>query len=184
MSRMFAPCPWPLPMRPPGTATGPLPFAPAMAPLEAWCRRSREVRREICGVLEAKAEAGGFSWWEKGPCGRCCGGGRSRWWGASARSEFGWLVGEKVVMALARCGTAVRRRHRSQDSERGSRRGIRGKRLISLALGGGSEKTLAAPGIVEQRQVAYGGVVSSGIRHVDSLTGAERQCEKLLGRDE
>lgn len=55
---------WPL--RPPGTAMGPLPFVPAMAPLEAWWRRSREVRREICGVFEVKAALGAFSWCEKG----------------------------------------------------------------------------------------------------------------------
>jgi hypothetical protein len=95
---------------------GPLPFGPAIAPLEPWCRRSREVRREICGLLEVKEEAGGSNWWEKGPCCRCCGGGAWCWWGVSASSEFGWLVGAKVVMALARSpsGTAVRGGTKSQ----------------------------------------------------------------------
>lgn len=88
---------------------GPLPLEPAIAPLEELCRRSREARRETCGVLEEKAEAGGFNWWEKGPCCRCCGGGSWWWWGVSTSSEFGWLVGAKVVMALARSGTAVQR---------------------------------------------------------------------------
>lgn len=54
---------------------GPLPLGPAIAPLELWCRRSREVRREICGGFEVKAEAGGFSWCAKGPCWSCGGGG-------------------------------------------------------------------------------------------------------------
>jgi hypothetical protein len=34
ISRKFALCSWPL-MRPPGTAIGPWPFAPAIAPLES-----------------------------------------------------------------------------------------------------------------------------------------------------
>jgi hypothetical protein len=60
---------------------GPLPFGPAIAPLEAWWRRSREARRETCGeLLEVKEEAGGFSWWAKAPCDRCCGGGGCWWW--------------------------------------------------------------------------------------------------------
>lgn len=53
---------------------GPLPLGPAIVPLEGWCRRSREVRREIWGGGEVKAEAGGLSWWEKGACWRCGGG--------------------------------------------------------------------------------------------------------------
>lgn len=51
ISRKFALCSWPL-TRPPGTAMGPLPLGPAIAPLESWCRRSREARLEICGVLD------------------------------------------------------------------------------------------------------------------------------------
>lgn len=91
---------------------GPLPFGPAIAPFEPWCRRSREARREICGLLGVEDAAGGFSWWEKAPCWRCCGGGAAWcWWGVSVNSEFGWLVGAKVVMALARFGTAVQRRY-------------------------------------------------------------------------
>jgi hypothetical protein len=39
-------------MRPPGTVMGPLPFAPAIAPFEAWWRKSREVLRDICGVFD------------------------------------------------------------------------------------------------------------------------------------
>jgi hypothetical protein len=94
---------------------GPLPFGPAIAPLEPWCRRSREVRREICGLLEAKDEAGGFNWWEKGPCCECCGGGAWWWWwwgASSGSSEFGWLAGAKVVMALACFGAAIRERYK------------------------------------------------------------------------
>lgn len=83
---------------------GPLPLAPAIAPLEAWCRRSREALRETWERLEEeeKVEAGVCNWWAKGACCRWCGGGRLwLWWGCvSARSEFGGLVGARVVMAL------------------------------------------------------------------------------------
>jgi hypothetical protein len=133
-SRALPPCPLPLAMR--GTAMGPLPLGPAIAPLEGWCRRSREARRETWGALGVK-EGGGLSWWAKAPCGRCCGGGCCWWWwGASGRSEFGWLVGAKVVMALARAGTTVQGRCRVADSVavgEGQESGARDC-LISLAL--------------------------------------------------
>jgi hypothetical protein len=131
ISRAFPPCPLPLAMRPPGTAMGPLPFGPAIAPLDAWCRRSREARRETWGALGVK-EGGGLSWWAKAPCGRCGGGGCWWWWGASGRSEFGWLVGANVVMASARWyrGTRAVQGRRSGGSERGA--GIRGQRLFDI----------------------------------------------------
>lgn len=86
---------------------GPLPFAPAIALFEAWCRRSREVLRDICGLFEAKAELGGFSWWEKAPFWLCRGGGGSwRRWGVSRSvCEFGWLMGEKAAMITQNHGT-------------------------------------------------------------------------------
>jgi hypothetical protein len=99
-------CAWPLPMRPPGTAMGPLPLGPAIAPLDGWCRRSRELRRETRGLLEVRGEASGGG----------------AWWGVLlATSEFGWLVGAKVVvMSLARFGTAVLDSDSDSDSDSGS----------------------------------------------------------------
>lgn len=62
ISRRFALCSWPALMRPPGTAMGPWPFAPAIAPLDNWWRRSREARRAIWGGLGEKGAVGGLSW--------------------------------------------------------------------------------------------------------------------------
>jgi hypothetical protein len=156
-ARGFAPpWPWPCPfaMRPPGTAMGPfefpLPFAlPAMAPLEVWCRRSRSERRAIWGC----------SWWAKGPCCRCDGGGRSSWWGGSA-ARSAW-AGANVVMALAPRYEAVERRGDSEREApgRGSRRWRRYHEQVKAA-----GRSQAALGRMRDRSknksrrpVAYGG---------------------------
>lgn len=161
-AKFMSRCPWPFPMRPPGTAMGPLPLGPAIVPLEGWCRKSREVRREIWGGGEVKAEAGGFSWCAKGACWRW--GWWWLWWGVSGvASEAVVGEGAKVVMALARFGTAVQKAFEDCKSQsrwqREKAKTAPGLQVDITCLARMAEEALDSTRL--HRMVAYGGQQAS-----------------------
>lgn len=107
ISRMFAPCAWPFPMRPPDTGMGPFPFAPAMLGRACgWGKAASERRWFRRGPLFGlTGEKGGleFGLWAKGSCCEC--GGCEEYgggicvskWGSSTRCSAGGcasMVGE------------------------------------------------------------------------------------------